>query len=257
MRTDSVTDILLNIQGLNKRFDGVTALDDFSCTVNPNEILGLIGPNGAGKTTLFNVLTGFITPDSGQMRLKGMELGRLAPHKPTRLGLARTFQNLRLIRQVSVLENVLLCFPRQPGEQLGNVFFQWKRCVRQEAQNQAKALTLLEQVGLGRKVNDSAEALSYGQQKLLSIVCCLAADADVLLLDEPVAGIAPAMIEIILDVIQGLPKLGKSVILIEHNLDAVMQVCDRVIFMDVGAKISEGTPDQVRNDPRVIEAYIG
>jgi ABC-type branched-subunit amino acid transport system ATPase component len=251
-----MTNALLNIKALNKRFDGVTALDGFSCVVNPNEILGLIGPNGAGKTTLFNVLTGFIAPDSGRMTLKGTELTSLPPHKRTRLGLARTFQNLRLIRQLSVLENVLLCFPNQTGEQLGHVFFQWKRCRLQESQNRDKALILLKQAGLGEKVHDPAEALSYGQQKLLSIVCCLAADADVLLLDEPVAGIAPAMIETILDVIQGLPKLGKSVILIEHNLDAVMQVCDRVIFMDVGAKVSEGSPEQVRNDPRVIEAYI-
>jgi len=150
----------------------------------------------------------------------------------------------------------LLCFPDQAGEQLGHVFFQPKRCQRQETKNRDKALALLEQAGLGEKVHDQAEAMSYGQQKLLSIVCCLAADAEILLLDEPVAGIAPAMIETILEVIKELPKLGKSVVLIEHNLDAMMQVCDRIIFMDAGAKISEGTPEQVRNDPRVIEAYI-
>jgi len=135
-------------------------------------------------------------------------------------------------------------------------FFQWRKCKQQETLNRDKALALLEQAGLGDKVYDSAEALSYGQQKLLSIVCCLAADAQVLLLDEPVAGIAPEMIERILGVIQDLPARGKSVMLIEHNLDAVMQVCDRVVFMDAGAKVSEGTPQQVRDDPRVIEAYI-
>jgi ABC-type branched-subunit amino acid transport system ATPase component len=223
---------------LNKHFDGVTALDDFSCTLGEAEILGVIGPNGAGKTTLFNVLTGFIPPDSGHVLLHGSSLSRLSPHKRARLGIARTFQNLRLIRRISVLENVLLFFKDQPGERLSNVFFRHGKCMAQEARNRDKALSLLQQVGLGQKAHDPAEALSYGQQKLLSIVCCLAADAQIILLDEPVAGIAPEMIDKILDVIQGLPQQGKSVMLIEHNLDAVMQVCSRVVFMDAGAKIS-------------------
>lgn len=247
---------LLHMRNLNKHFDGITALDDFSCALAEGEILGVIGPNGAGKTTLFNVLTGFIAPDSGQVFLHETNLTRLSPHKRARLGIARTFQNLRLIRRISVLENVLLFFKDQPGERLSNVFFRHGKCRVQEARNREKALSLLHQVGLGQKINDPAEALSYGQQKLLSIVCCLAADTHVLLLDEPVAGIAPEMIDKILQVIQCLPKQGKSVMLIEHNLDAVMQVCSRVVFMDAGAKISEGTPQQVRDDPRVIEAYI-
>ncbi|MBN2131475.1 MAG: ABC transporter ATP-binding protein [Sedimentisphaerales bacterium] len=247
---------LLNIKNLNKHFDGVMALDDFSCTLGEGEILGVIGPNGAGKTTLFNVLTGFIPPDNGHVFLHGSNLSRLSPHKRARLGIGRTFQNLRLIRRISVLENVLLCFKDQPGERLSNVFFRRGKWRVQEARNRDKALSLLQHVGLADKANDPADALSYGQQKLLSIVCCLAADAHVLLLDEPVAGIAPEMIEKILGVIQDLPKQGKSVMLIEHNLDAVMQVCGRVVFMDAGAKISEGTPQQVRDDPRVIEAYI-
>ena len=251
-----MTDSLIDIQGLNKHFGGVTALDNFSCNVVPNEILGLIGPNGAGKTTLFNVMTGFLSPDSGNIEYNGRNITRLAPYKISKLGVVRTFQNLRLIRQLSVLENVLLCFPDQAGEKLGNVYFRWGKCRQQEKRNQRTALDLLEKTALADKVHDPAEALSYGQQKLLSIVCCLAADAEVLLLDEPVAGIAPQMIETILEMIQSLPKLGKSVLLIEHNLDAVMQVCDRVIFMDAGVKVSEGTPEEVRNDPKVIEAYI-
>ncbi len=247
---------LLDMKNLNKHFDGVRALDGFSCVLDEGEILGVIGPNGAGKTTLFNVLTGFIPPDNGRVLLQGNDLTRLPAHKRAQLGIARTFQNLRLIRRLSVLENVLLFFKDQPGERLSNLFLRRGMCRAQETQNREKALSLLQQIGLERKAHDPADALSYGQQKLLSIVCCLAADARVLLLDEPVAGIAPEMIEKILGVIQDLPKQGKSVMLIEHNLDAVMQVCHRVIFMDAGAKVSEGTPQEVRDDPRVIEAYI-
>ena len=137
------------------------------------------------------------------------------------------------------------------------MFFQWRKCTQSEEENRQRAFALLRETGLAEKANDPAEDLSYGQQKLLSLVCCLAAGPDLLLLDEPVAGIAPEAIEKILGIIRRLPSQGKSVILIEHNLDAVMEVCDRVVFMDAGAKVSEGTPEEVRNDPKVIEAYIG
>ena len=248
--------VVLDVQGLVKNFNGVRALANFSCSVQRGEVLGLIGPNGAGKTTLFNVVSGFIACESGKVSFKGLEITSLPPHRITNLGISRTFQNLRFVRQVSVLDNVLLSFQEQPGEKLRNVFFNWRRSQEREHENQKEALALLEEAGLAQKADDPAGKLSYGQQKLLSLVCCLAAKSEVLLLDEPVAGIAPEMTERILETIHELPAKGKSVILIEHNLDAVMQVCDRVIFMDAGAKVSEGTPDEVRNDPRVIEAYI-
>ena len=247
---------LLKVQKLEKSFDGIRALAGFSCSLRQGEILGLIGPNGAGKTTLLNVISGFITPDSGKAMFQGMNLLGVPPHKIAMTGIARTFQNLRIIRQVSVLDNVLLSFRCQPGERLGNVFFRWKNSKEQEAANREEALLFLDETGLSEKANDPAENLSYGQQKLLSLVCCLAAKGDLLLLDEPVAGIAPEMIKNILGIIRDLPNKGKSVILIEHNLDAVIHVCDRVIFMDAGAKVSEGTPEEVKSDPRVIEAYI-
>ena len=251
-----MSEAVLRINSLSKSFDGVRALANFSCEVCQGEILGLIGPNGAGKTTLFNVVTGFIAPEGGKVSLKSTDITGLAPYRLANRGIARTFQDLRLIRQLSVLDNVLLSFRDQPGERLWNVFFRSKRSRKHEGQNRQEAIRLLEGAGIAEKAGDPAEDLSYGQQKLLSLVCCLAAKAEVLLLDEPVAGIAPEMIEKMLEIIRDLPSKGKSVILIEHNLDAVMQVCDRVVFMDAGAKVSEGTPEQVRNDPKVIEAYI-
>jgi ABC-type branched-subunit amino acid transport system ATPase component len=251
-----MNDGLLEIEGLEKNFDGVRALDGLSCSIGTGEIVGLIGPNGAGKTTLFNVITGFIGADRGKAAFRGRNLIGRPPYRIANIGIARTFQDLRLIRRLSVLDNVLLSFRNQPGERLRNVFFRWRTSARREAQNRKAGFSLLEQAGLADKADDPAENLSYGQQKLLSLLCCLAAGAELLLLDEPVAGIAPEMIEKILSMIRGLPAQGKTVILIEHNMDAVMQVCSRVIFMDAGTVVSEGTPEQVRNDPRVIEAYL-
>lgn len=251
-----MTDVMLRAEGLSKRFDGVTALDDFSCLVRQGEVVGLIGPNGAGKTTLFNVITGFLRADGGSALFDGRDLLRLPPYGIAGAGVSRMFQDLRLIRRLSVLDNVLLAYKNQPGERIHNLFLRPRVCDAREAGNREKAAALLKEAGLEEKIHDPADDLSYGQQKLLSLVCCLAADADLLLLDEPVAGIAPEMMERILGIIGGLPELGKTVILIEHNIEAMAQVCSRAIFMDAGVKVCEGTIDEVRNDPRVIEAYI-
>lgn len=247
---------LVVTQSLSKHFNGVVALTDFSSSVAENEILGLLGPNGAGKTTLFNVITGLLSPDAGTAVFKGQALIGLPIHKIANLGIARTFQNLRLIRRISVLENVLLCFRNQPGEKLLNAFFRPGLCKQHEASNREKASELLLAAGLSDKANDLADNLSYGQQKLLSLVCCLAADAELLLLDEPVAGIAPKMAKYILAIIADLPTQGKSAIVIEHDIDALKDIAHRMIFMNAGRKICGGTPDEVLNDPRVIEAYL-
>lgn len=251
-----MTDSLFRTDGLTRRFAGVAALDGFACSVTAGEIVGILGPNGAGKTTLFNLVTGFLDPDGGTAQFRGGNLLGLPPHRIARLGVARTFQDLRLVRRLSVLENVLLSFQGQPGEALRNVFFRPAACSRREAANHRAATALLESAGLAGKTDDLADSLSYGQQKLLSLVSCLATGADLLLLDEPVAGIAPEMIQHILSIIRGLPVQGKSVVIIEHNVEALRQVCNRLVFMDAGRKVSDGTADEVLNDPRVIEAYL-
>lgn len=247
---------VLHVDKIYKNFDGTVALDNFSVKVQAASITGIIGPNGAGKTTLFNVITGFLPPDSGSIQFDDQKILGLPPYKIARHGIIRTFQQLRLITRLNVLDNILLAFQNQAGERLRNIFTFSRKIKLQEERNRKKAQELLDLLGIRKKENALIEDLSYGQQKMVSLLCCLAAGAKLVLLDEPVAGVNPEIINIILEMIHKLPEQGVTVILIEHNMDAIMRVCDNLIFMDQGKKIAEGNPEMVRNNPAVIEAYL-
>lgn len=247
--------MILRCENLSKSFEGTRALADLTLEFPVSGITAIIGPNGAGKTTLINVLTGFLRAESGQVFLGEQELTGLAPHKIARLGLARTFQDLRLISQVSVLENVLLARPNQKGERLLPALFRNGVAV-QEKQNRKAAMDWLKFVGLDSTANELAGELSYGQQKLLTLACCLATDAKNLLLDEPVAGVHPEMVSKILNLLGQLRDSGKQIVFIEHDLSAVRQVADHVIVMDEGKIIAQGKPNEVLEKPEIIEAYV-
>jgi ABC-type branched-subunit amino acid transport system ATPase component len=246
----------LGIDGVSKSFGGLRALSEFTCRVTPGEIVGIIGPNGSGKTTLFDVITGYLRADAGRASFRGTNLLVQPAWRTAGAGVSRSFQTVRLARRLSVLENVLLGFGQQPGENLLNVFLRPRRCAASERRNTEIAFSLLEQVGLAEKAGHLADALSYGQQKLLSLTCCLASRGELLLLDEPVSGVDPQTIDVISVILARQPSQGKTVVLIEHNMEVVVRLCSRVIFMDAGAIVCEGSPDEVRRDPRVIEACI-
>lgn len=247
---------LLTVNAVEKRFAGVFALVNFSCRLHYGEILGLIGPNGAGKTTLFDILCGFTHLDSGTIHFRGEDIASMPAHQRANIGISRTFQNVRLVRKISVLDNLLLSYKEQYGEHLGSVFFRPAANLAQEAANRKEALFLLERLGLADHAAYPAGCLSYGQQKLLSLACCEAQKPQLSLLDEPVAGIGPEMIDRTRDTILSFRSPSKSAVIIEHNIEALTEVCDRVIFLDAGTKVAEGTPLEVCTDSKVIEAYI-
>jgi len=247
---------ILSSTSLYKSFDGIQAVSDCSFDLNSPGICALIGPNGAGKTTLFNILTGFITPDSGDVRFSGKGITALRPFQISRLGVARTFQDLRLLYQVPVLDNVILACPKQSGENWFNSFIHPRKVAQEEQKNRERAEHWLDFVGLTDYRYSLAEELSYGQQKLLSLACCLATEGELLLLDEPVSGINPDTIQKILGLLKQLVSKGKTIFFIEHNIEAVREISDRVIVMDEGRLIADGPPDKILDDPKIIEAYL-
>lgn len=244
----------LRCEALVKSFDGVKALADVHIEFPSTGVVAIIGPNGAGKTTLLNVLTGFASPASGRCFFGAADLTGLAPYRISRLGIARTFQDVRLVMQVSVLENVLLARPNQRGERLLGALL--RLGVSEEEENRAEAIRLLRLTGLEAKLAEKAGDLSYGQQKLLSLACCLATEARVLLLDEPVAGVHPLLVAQIVELLGELRRTGKLVVFIEHDLGVVRQLADTVIVMDRGRVIAHGAPREVLERPEIMDAYL-
>jgi branched-chain amino acid transport system ATP-binding protein len=252
------SDILLSVKGLEKRFGGILALSGYDVFVRPGELLGLIGPNGAGKTTVFNLLSGVLKPTSGRIFLRGHDVTGLRPDQNARLGIARTFQNIRLFQNLSVTDNIKVAFHMRRGKGFWSALLGLPAQRRAEKSMEGLAMEHLSQLGLSELKNETAGNLPYGLQRRVEIARALAAGPSLLLLDEPAAGMNPHETEELVRIIRDIHRRMKlAIFLVEHDMSVVMAVSERIQVLDQGRVLAEGPPEVIRNDPRVIEAYLG